>query len=233
MKRMRAERFTAVVLVAVLLALAVPRPLAASPGQEFTVQEAGVALRARPDEAAEEILSLTPDHRLVEFAREGDWVRVGVYREIGAFGWVPVEQLIAVRRPGPAAVPPEPLPEPLPEPPPFLMEVTGTPTVQITGVCTLLAPPDVERTVAIDSLIPKSYRFKAAAVDCRIRKNDFIGRMRIRLYWDDILLAGRTINGPYNQIWIRSDGPWGPARAVLRGGLVVRDRPKAIPLPAK
>ena len=230
---MRAGCGYGVALLALLFLLAAPRPLAASPGQEFTVRAAGVALRAQPDEAAEEVLVLTQDHLLVEFARQGDWVRVGVYREIGAFGWVPLEELVAVERPAPAALPPEPEPQPLLEweSPPFLMEITGTPAVEIKGTCTLLGPPGTERTVAIASLIPKSYRFKAAAVDCRIRKNDFVGRMRIRLTRDGALLAGRTINGPFNQIWIRSDGPWGPARAILRGGLVVRERPKATPLP--
>ena len=220
----------ALALLLVVL-LAEPRPLGAAPGQEFTVREAGVALRAQPDGTAEEVLVLTPDHLLVEFARQGDWVRVGVYREIGAFGWVEAGNLIPATRPAPATLPPEPEPLPEPEIPPFLMEITGTPAVEIKGTCTLLGPPGAERTVRLASLIPKSYRLKAAAVDCRIRKNDFRGRMRIRLYQGDALLAGRVINGPFNQIWIRSDGPWGPARAILRGGLVVRDRPQATPLP--
>jgi hypothetical protein len=167
---------------------------------------------------------LTPEHLLVEFARQGDWVRVGVYREVGAFGWVPADQLVPAPRPSPAKATPEPLP-PVPRPliAPLLMEITGTPAVDIKGTCTLLGPPGSERTVDLVSQIPKSYSFEAAAVDCRMRKNDFFGRMRIRLYRDGVLLAGRTINGPFNQIWIRSAGPWGGARAILRGGLVVRD----------
>jgi hypothetical protein len=103
------------------------------------------------------------------------------------------------------------------------MEITGTPAVDIKGTCTLLGPYGGGRTVSLVSRIPKSYLFKAAAVDCRIRKNDFFGRMRIRLYRDGVLLAGRRINGPFSQIWIRSAGPWGAPRAILRGGLVVRD----------
>jgi hypothetical protein len=175
-----------------IVLLAVPfagvRPLAASPGQEFTVSESGVALRAGPSDTAETLRSLTPDHLLVEFSRQGDWVKVGVYREIGAFGWVPADRLV--------------------------------PATRGDG-----------RVVDLASRIPKSYSFKAVAVDCRIRKNDFFGRMRIRLTRAGELLAGKQINGPFNQIWIRSDGPWGPARAILRGGLVVRERPRATPLP--
>jgi hypothetical protein len=219
-----------VALILVFL-LAEVRPLHASPGAEFTVSGSGVALRAQPRETANALLTLTPEHLLVEFERRGDWVRVGVYREVGAFGWVPADQLVpAPRAAAPATTTPEP-PPPNAEPPvpPLLMEITGTPAVDIKGTCTLLGPPGGERTVTLVSRIPKSYRFKAAAVDCRIRKNDFFGRMRIRLYRDGVLLAGRRINGPFNQIWIRSAGPWGAARAILRGGLVVRDSRKPAP----
>ncbi len=222
----------AAALMLVLLLLVV-RPLDASPGEEFTVSGSGVALRAQPRKTANALLTLTPEHLLVEFARKGDWVKVGVYREVGAFGWVPADQLVSAPRPVPVTLSPEP-PPPNAEPPvpPLLMEITGTPAVDIKGTCTLLGPPGGERTVTLVSRIPKSYRFKAAAVDCRIRKNDFFGRMRIRLYRDGVLLAGRRINGPFNQIWIRSAGPWGAARAILRGGLVVRDSRSRKPAPA-
>ena len=226
---MRAGYPSGAALLALLLVflLAEVRPLGASPGAEFTVSGSGVALRAQPRETANALLTLTPEHLLVEFERRGHWVRVGVYREVGAFGWVPADQLVPAPRPVPVTLPPEPLP-PVPRPlvPPLLMEITGTPAVDIKGTCTLLGPPGGERRVKLVSQIPKSYSFRAAAVDCRIRKNDFFGRMRIRLYRDGELLAGKRINGPFNQIWIRSAGPWGGARAILRGGLVVRDSRK-------
>ncbi len=228
-------RAAAALMLIVLLAVpfAGVRPLAASPGQEFTVSESGVALRAGPSDTAETLRSLTPDHLLVEFSRQGDWVKVGVYREIGAFGWVPADRLVPATRPEPTTLPPEPQPLPRSEPeiPPLLMEITGTPAVDIKGRCTVVGPRGDGRVVDLASRIPKSYSFKAVAVDCRIRKNDFFGRMRIRLTRAGELLAGKQINGPFNQIWIRSDGPWGPARAILRGGLVVRERPRATPLP--
>ena len=81
--------------------LAAVRPLGASPGAEFTVSGSGVALRAQPRETATALLALTPEHLLVEFKRRGDWVRVGVYREVGAFGWVPADQLVPAPRPSP------------------------------------------------------------------------------------------------------------------------------------
>lgn len=227
-------RWGAAAALLLVLLLAAVRPLQASPGEEFTVRENGVALRAQPRETANSLLTLTPEHLLVEFARQGDWVRVGVYREVGAFGWVPADQLVPAPRPVPVTLPPQPEPPALePLVPPIVMEITGTPTVDIKGRCTLVGLNGGGRTVNLVSQIPKSYSFKAAAVDCRIRKNDFFGRMQIRLYRDGELLAGKRINGPFNQIWIRSAGPWGGAKAILRGGLVVRDRkaPQPTPLP--
>ncbi len=86
-----------VALILVFL-LAEVRPLRASPGAEFTVSGSGVALRAQPRETANALLTLTPEHLLVEFERRGDWVRVGVYREVGAFGWVPADELVPAPR---------------------------------------------------------------------------------------------------------------------------------------
>jgi hypothetical protein len=207
-----------------VLLLLVVRPLDASPGEEFTVSGNGIVLRAQPRETANTLFTLTPEHLLVEFARQGDWVRVGVYREVGAFGWVEADKLVPAPRPVPAALPPEPLPLLEPTIPPLLLEITGTPAVDIKGTCSLIGPRGGERTVNLASQIPKSYRFEAAAVDCRIRKFDLFGRMRLRLTREGEFLAGRGTNGPFNQIWIRSAGPWGGAKAILRGGLAVRNR---------
>jgi hypothetical protein len=152
---------TALLALILVFLLAEVRPLLASPGAEFTVSGSGVVLRAQPRETANALLTLTTEHLLVEFARQGDWVRVGVYREVGAFGWVPADQLGPAPRPPPAAVTPEPLP-PVPRPliAPLLMEITGTPAVDIKGTCTLLGPPGGERRVKLVSQIPKSYSFR-------------------------------------------------------------------------
>lgn len=194
------------------------RPLQASPGEEYRVKAAGVALRAQPRESANPVLTLTPEHRLVEFERRGDWVRVGVFREVGGFGWVEADQLVPLPRPvAPAPAPPSPEPSV----PPFLLEVDGTPAIQYQGTCTLAGPGGAERTVALSGSIPRSYSLDAAAVSCRVRKWDFFGRMRTRLYRGGRIVAELATSGPFNLIWIRSDGPWGPARAQLRGGLAI------------
>ncbi len=220
----------ALTFVFVVLLTAV-RPLHATPGAEFTVKAAGVALRAQPRETADAVLTLTPRHRLVEFERRGGWVRVGVFREVGAFGWVPAEDLVPLPRvvPHMAPAPEEPPPGAEPPAPLFRLEIDGTPALQFRGSCTLFGTGGAEKTVKLAGQIPRSYRFDGAALDCRLRKWDAFGRFRIRLFQGDQLLAERVTSGPFNQIWVRSAGPWGAARAILRGGLAIDSNDKARP----
>ena len=50
----------------------------ASPGQILAVQGGDAVLRTAPRSDAEAVVTLTPDHRLIEFERRDGWVRVGV-----------------------------------------------------------------------------------------------------------------------------------------------------------
>jgi hypothetical protein len=58
----------------------------ASPGQILAVQGGDAVLRTAPRSDAEAVVTLTPDHRLIEFERRDSWVRVGVFQLVGAFG---------------------------------------------------------------------------------------------------------------------------------------------------
>ncbi len=223
----------------VVLALLLAGPLAAlglgvgaagaAPGEQFAVKAAGVVLRAEPRGDAEAVMTLTPEHRLVEFERRGGWVRVGVFREVGAFGWVAAADLEVVPRDVPPQTPPAPVEPTSPGPgaaPPYLLAIGGTPAVQYRGTCILVGADGSERTVPISGSIPYSYRLVSETASCWVRKWDYFGRMTTRLSRGERVLAELTTSGPFNLIWIRSDGPWGPARALLRGGLVPKSSPK-------
>jgi hypothetical protein len=222
----------ALALVLVFLVTAV-QPLHAAPGAEFAVKAAGVVLRAQPRETANGLLTLNPQHRLVEFERRGDWVRVGVFREVGAFGWVPAEDLVPLPRAVPQTAPAPEVPPPGAEPPAplFLLLIDGTPALLFRGSCTLFDAGGAPRTVELSGHVPRSYRFDGAALDCRLRKWDAVGRFRIRLFQGERLLAERLTSGPFNQIWVRSAGPWGAAHAILRGGLAIDSNDKSQPPP--
>ena len=69
----------------------------------------------------------------------------------------------------------------------------------------------------------------AADPEWYVRKDTWQETMRLSREGE--FLAGRGTNGPFNLIRIRSAGPWGGAQAILRGGLVVRDRSKPVPAP--
>lgn len=215
----RTAPLAAMALLLVLAVAQVPSSLA-SPGEEFTVRESGIALRAQPSKTAESLLTLTPADRLVEFERRGGWVRVGVFRQVGGFGWVQADDLVPLPRPAP---PPQPTPQPTPRAaaPPFLLKIDGTPAILYRGSCTLLGADGVTRSFPLSGPIPKDYSFDTAAVSCLVRKWDARGRMWLRLYRGRALLAELQTSGPFNQVWVHSDGPWGPADARLTGGLSI------------
>ena len=102
----------------------------------------------------------------------------------------------------------------------------GTPAVLYRGTCILVGADGSETTVPISGSIPYSYRLVSETVSCWVRKWDYFGRLTTRLSRGDRVVAELATSGPFNLIWIRSDGPWGPARALLRGGLVPKARAK-------
>ncbi len=186
----------------------------ASPGQILTVQGGDTVLRAAPRSDAEAVVTLTPDHRLIEFERRDGWVRVGVFQLVGAFGWVPADRLMPVVR----TMPPEPEPEPAPVPPvpsgaQFRLKISGSPAVLYRGECTLVGRTGVRKKITLAGNIPDRRRFVGRALSCVVQKWDERGRLRVGLYQGGRLIAYNDTAAAYNYIRIRSTGPWGAARA--------------------
>jgi hypothetical protein len=186
----------------------------ASPGQILAVQRGDVVLRAAPRSDAEAVVTLTPDHRLIEFERRDGWVRVGVFQMVGAFGWLPADRLMPVVR----KMPPEPEPEPAPPPPvppgsQFRLEIAGSPAVRYRGECTLVGKTGAHKKVALRGSIPERYRFVGGALSCVVQKWDQRGRLRAGLYRGGRLIAYQDTAAAFNYVRLRSAGPWGGARA--------------------
>ena len=186
----------------------------ASPGQILAVQGGDAVLRTAPRSDAEAVVTLTPDHRLIEFERRDGWVRVGVFRLVGAFGWVPADRLMPVVR----APPPEPEPEPVPVPSVpsgsrFRVEISGSPAVSYRGECTLVGDTGARRKVALAGTIPDRQRFVGGALSCVVQKWDARGRLRVGLYQGGRLIAYKDTAAAFNYVRIRSAGPWGGARS--------------------
>ena len=176
------------------------------------VQGGDAVLRAAPRSDAEAVVTLTPDHRLIEFERRDGWVRVGVFQMVGAFGWLPADRLMPVVR----APPPEPKPIPLPlvpSGPRFRLEISGSPAVRYRGECTLVGETGARKKVTLGGSIPDRYRFVGGALSCVVQKWDQRGRLRAGLYRGGRLIAYQDTAAAFNYVRLRSAGPWGGARA--------------------
>jgi hypothetical protein len=222
-------RIGAWLAICLLALLADPGALRAAPGERLVVRGSEVPLREAPQADAPVVLLLGPEHRLVEFARREDWVKVGVFETVGAFGWLPADAVEAA----PAPVPlPEPEPAPIvtaPSLPVYHLQLSGRPALLFRATCRIIGGGR-DRTLKFDATLPKSYRWEAEAVSCRVLKMDALGHLRARLYKSDSLIASRQTTAPFNYVRVRSDGPWGGSRA-SRGstGFVTRPLPPKPP----
>ncbi len=215
-----------------LLAVAMPLgPAGGASGDLWRIEGAGAALRAAPRDGAAEVMRIDAGHRLIEYARRGAWLKVGVFQEIGGEGWIPAAAVVPAERPDPqariAALAPPPETAPVPGlGPRFDLLIEGSPGLKFSGSCRLVDGEGMAHRTPISGLVPKRLAFRAAALSCRVRKDDVFGRLEAKL-----LEAGREVaeagtSAPFNGVDVRSEGPWGPARG-KRGRIgLVRSAPQ-------
>ena len=96
----------------------------------------------------------------------------------------------------------------------FRLDIKGTPAILYRGNCGLLGAAGQTKSVKLAGSIPNSYVFEGLALSCLVRKWDAQGRLRVRLYDGDRLVARGTTAAPFNHIEIRTAGPWGEASAI-------------------
>ncbi len=95
----------------------------------------------------------------------------------------------------------------------FLLEVSGSPAIEFRANCKLInGDQDIERA-ELNGSIPETYEIDAEAASCKIQKLDDIGRLTVTLSADDEIIASKSTAAPFNWIRVRSDGPWGRAKA--------------------
>lgn len=196
----------------------------ASPGDVHFVQAGGARLRQAPDRAAPEILRLGRGQKLLEFERRGAWVRVGVFGMVGREGWISgaligrsdPDRPSAAPEPPPAVVAPPGTAE-TPRAVDFLLRISGTPALAFSGDCQAIGRDGVARRFGLRGHVPDRIAFTATALSCRIRKEDFRGRLRARLWVGGRVIAEAETRAPLQRVTVRSAGPWGDA-AGLKGG---------------
>jgi hypothetical protein len=87
---MSAKRRQAMRLIALvpLFSLAFATAANATPGERFYIQEEGASVHEAPNAAAPVVRLLERGDRVIEFRREGSWVKVGIFGTVGKDGWV-------------------------------------------------------------------------------------------------------------------------------------------------
>ena len=209
------------VLVSLVWLAAMMGTAEAGPGTQWRLMGREAVLRESPDDAATVVAPLNAEARLLELERRVDWLRVRIIGPEGREGWIRERDLLAMPTPAApsAAAAPTPAPEiPLPQ---YRLEITGTAALEFRAECLLAQEVGgtlKQRFASFTGLAPKQADFEVEAVSCEVRKGDAFGRLTVRLYQDDRIVAARTTAAAFNYVRVRSDGPWGPARAT-RGGV--------------
>ena len=107
----------------------------------------------------------------------------------------------------------------------LFLEVTGSPALRVKGSCRLIDDGGAAREASFDGTVPHRYRLEAAAASCRVSMMDERGYLRASLVADDREIVAIETNALYGSVSVRSDGPWGAARATRTGALYRRQIP--------
>jgi hypothetical protein len=210
--------------IVVCLVLSVPQPGSAGSGDVLVPRSDLVRLYEAPTSTAPVVRELDRGHRLLEFQRDGDWIKVVVFRLVGGRGWVRSADVVAereAREHSPAPSAPHQGERPGDEASTrFLLDIDGTPAIGFRASCRIVTPEGEEQGFEFAGLLPDQAVAEAGAISCVVRKADVRGRLRATLLIDGVQLAAAETRAAFNWVRVRSDGPWGPAQAV-RGSVAV------------
>ncbi len=196
----------------------------ATPGDVLAVDIEQADLHTAPDPTAPVLLRATRGLRLIEFERRGGWVRVRVFGRLGKDAWIreslvsrkPLsgQGLVSPRTPSPATSEPPVEEDPTPGRRSFLLVVSGSPALKFRGRCRVLDHQGRDERVDFGGLVPRHIVLTGSALSCRVRKEDFFGRLRVALQEQGRVIAYAKTTAPFNYVRVRSAGPWGPASGI-------------------
>ncbi len=187
-------------------------------GREYRIAVETVEVRSAPALDASVVAQLKRGDKVVEFARRGDWLKIGVYRAVGKEGWIQSTAVTAIPRP-----PNLPQASALEETIPFELNVGGSPARKFRGTCRLLNTEQVIEIVEFEGITPSRFNIEADAASCLVQKWDARGRLRVDLSRGNKLVAVAETAAAFNWVRVRSDGPWGNRggrRGVVRAPIV-------------
>ena len=210
-------------LLSLGLILLLATDIQASPGATLYTQGGSVKVYQAPGADAPIVAQLDRGQKLKEFRRQGSWVKVIIYGEVGKEGWVRSSD---VRREDPGAgtvkttesevKPAEVSPGPVetewqPDTgPPFILVMEGV-AVGFRATCTIINHSGSKTRRKLVASVPKAYSFDAAAVSCSVRNAGNGGRLMVKLRKKGRLIASYSTRVSYGHVQVRSKGPWGKA----------------------
>lgn len=203
----------------------------ATPGDILTAREDGVEVYDAPSSAAQILLTVDEGRKLKELRREGVWVKVIIYGEIGKDGWVHSSSVAPESAGTEKVAKPDVSTDESREQaetslgPQFILVITGTPQQQFKARCKSVDRGRAAKKKTFVGLIPHTYVINGDTVSCRVhRLARYAGWLRVKLYKQGSSKPlGVAQTGAINGcISIRSKGRWG--RAWEREGCA-RDRP--------
>ncbi len=166
-----------------------------SPGDTLFVQSQSVNVYEAPGTNALVVMQIYQGQKLKEFRRQGQWVKVIVYGQVGKEGWVE-ESLIGLKPLAgttaeshiqeelisrTAIETPKPKAKPLLHK--FVLRVIGSGRVK--GICRYKTENGAVRRFKV----VLSHQIKAKAIKCDISSDSFQARLRVELWGDGKLLS--------------------------------------------
>ena len=208
---------TLAALAICLLTLSPGQVAVGASGETLYIQTDTAVVRTAPSEGAEVLLSLSKGDKVLEFRRQGNWVKVAIFGRIGKEGWVR-DVLLGKTPPGKApsslsedlSPPPEPESKPLSPPKTklakFILHIRHPIAREFRMNCKLTVGKK-EKTIIKKSRTPKKLSFSAEALSCIVRA----GAGAPSRLWDVRLWKGSNLlasfDGSAKYVLLRSPGP--------------------------
>ena len=200
--------------------LAISSAANGTPGDILVAGEGGADVYDAPSSAAQVLMTVNEGRKLKELKREGLWIKVIIYGEIGKDGWVHSSGVAPESTGSGKAAKPDISADTSTEPleispaPDFILVVTGSLQEPFRVRCQTIDDERVRRTVEFVGRSPNTYTLEGRAVRCRIhRLAGYPGMLGAALHQQGrskpIGAAQTKASG--GCINVRSKGRWGGA----------------------
>ena len=203
------------VLVALLFAV----PANGATGEILKVRDNGVKIYDAPTSAAQVLMTLDQGRRLKELRRQGPWIKVIIYGEIGKDGWIHSSNVGPMSAGTEKAAKPDLSADSSDKPaqkaagPQYILVVKGSPQ-QFRANCRLITHEGATKKIRHVGRVPKAYAMEGKAARCRVDKVDqHAGILIVGLYKQgrSMPLGANSTQSAFGCVSVRSSGPWGKA----------------------